>query len=148
MGKCEISESPNVLVCKGIGSCVALCIYDSYNKLGVLAHILLPEGDDITRPFFYVNLAIPEILRELKKRGVNKNLIWAKVVGGANIFINRENKLNIGTRNVNAILEYLGKYKIRIAGSDLGGRSGRNVFFNLKDGSVRIFTNEKGDYLI
>ncbi|MCX7991417.1 MAG: chemotaxis protein CheD [Proteobacteria bacterium] len=148
MGKCVISESPDVLICKGLGSCIALCLYDTYKKLGVLAHILLPEGQDHTKPFFYANLAVPEIICELKKRGSNKNILWAKIIGGANIFLNEENNLNIGTRNIQSIMEHLENYKIRVLSTDLGGNSGRNVFFDLKDGSVRIFTYEKGEYII
>lgn len=148
MGRCLISNSPNVLVSRGLGSCIALCIYDIYNKLGVLAHILLPEGNDNTKPFYYVNLAVPEIIKELKKRGSNKNLVWAKIIGGSNIFLNEENNLNIGTRNVNAVLKYLEKYNIRVVSTDLGGKCGRNVFFDLKDGSVKVFTYERGEYII
>lgn len=148
MGRCTISVSPDVLVCKGLGSCIALCLYDIYKKLGVLAHILLPEGRDKTKPFYYVNLAIPEILNELEKRGSKKKFLWAKVIGGANIFSNEENKLKIGTRNINAVLEHLEKYNIRIISTDLGGNYGRNLFFDLKDGSVKIFTYERGEYII
>lgn len=148
MGKCLFSNSPNVLVCKGLGSCIALCIYDRYNKLGVLAHILLSEGRDETRPFYYANLAVPEIINQLEKRGSKKNLVWAKVVGGSNIFSNEESKLRIGTRNAYAILKYLERYNIRVLSTDLGGNYGRNVFFDLIDGSVRVFTYVKGEYII
>lgn len=148
MGSCLVSESPNMLLCKGLGSCIALCVYDVSKRVGLLAHILLPKGDDVSKPFYFANLAVPAVLFELAKRGCNKNLIWAKIVGGANVFLKEENNLNIGTRNIDSIIEHLKKYKIKILNTDTGGNKGRNVYFDLRDGSVRVFTYEKGEYVI
>ncbi len=148
IGACSISQSPDILYCKGLGSCIALCIYSNIKRVGILAHILLPEGDDLSRPYFYANLAVKFMLEELNKRGISKTHIWAKIAGGANMFSNGESHINIGTRNSLAILNYLSVYNIKILNTDLGGRAGRNVEFDLRDGTVRIFTYEKGEYYI
>lgn len=148
IGGCVFSYSPTVLSCKGLGSCIALCVYNSMKKFGLLAHILLPEGDDRDRPFFFANLAVEAIINELKNRGISKDRVWAKLVGGANIFLSEEANLKIGTRNSEAIVTHLAKHGIRILNSDIGGRYGRNIEFNLEDGTIKVFTFERGEYLI
>ncbi len=64
------------------------------------------------------------------------------------MFSNEESSINIGMRNSQAVLNYLSMYNIKVLNADLGGRSGRNVEFDLRDGTIKIFTYEKGEYFI
>lgn len=44
MGRALITAAPNVMVCAGLGSCVALAFYERHKKIGGLAHIMLPDS--------------------------------------------------------------------------------------------------------
>jgi chemotaxis protein CheD len=60
----------------GLGSCVAIMLYDGSSRIGGLAHILLPsEGlslDSENRAKF-PSTAIPMLVEEMRKRGA-----WAR----------------------------------------------------------------------
>jgi len=43
MAEMKVGDRPVKLV-TNVGSCVAVCIYDSINKCGGLAHIMLPNS--------------------------------------------------------------------------------------------------------
>lgn len=148
IGKAIWSKSPEILYCKGLGSCVAICLYDEQIKKGCIVHILLPFGEDEKKCFFFANLAIPRAIEESVKRGMRRNRIWAKIIGGSCVFSEVDEKNSIGQRNVFEVKKWLKFYKIPIISEDVGGRCGRNLTFFLDDGRVEIFTLKKGVIII
>ena len=53
-------------------------------------------------------------------------------------FMDRDNQMQIGTRNVAAVKDELKKRKIRLVAGDTEGSYGRSVEFFLETGVVRI----------
>jgi len=50
MSQIEITSKPGtVLVAPSLGSCIGLAIYDPILKLGVMAHIVLPDSAKILK---------------------------------------------------------------------------------------------------
>ncbi len=97
MSEISVANSPEVLVCKGIGSCLAITMYDHTSRLGGMAHSMLSKkvplsNDD--KPGRYVDSAIAYLLNRLQKSGAKKEDIGVKLVGGADMFPN----LKIGFR--------------------------------------------------
>ncbi len=89
MGEIEVTESAHLLGAVGIGSCVAVALYDSYTRIGGLAHIVLPymeEAHDNSHPARFADVAIGMMIDEMKRRGARIQNIGAKIFGGANMF--------------------------------------------------------------
>ncbi|MBM3133397.1 MAG: chemotaxis protein CheD, partial [Chloroflexi bacterium] len=47
LGEIKISNDPEATIsCLGVGSCIALCMYDPQTGVGGMAHIVLPFSDN------------------------------------------------------------------------------------------------------
>jgi len=140
-----VAESPEILVCYGLGSCLGIAVYDRANRIGGLAHTLLPSqprDDTMRRPGRFVDSAIELIRNELIYRGSLPESLTAKIVGGANMFemFNHPVGTGVGTRNIDAARATLGKLGIPLIGEDIGANFGRSMEFDLATGEVRICT--------
>ncbi|HZE87146.1 MAG TPA: chemotaxis protein CheD [Methylomirabilota bacterium] len=136
-----IGIAPQVLVTQGIGSCVAICLYEKKQKIGALLHIMLPHAEsDKLNPLRFADTALSFIIIELEKKGVSKEGLSVKLVGGAHMFATFDSKSDIGTKNGLAIKKILADMRIIIESEDLGGAVGRSLEFDLLSGLVKIFT--------
>ncbi|MBN1195604.1 MAG: chemotaxis protein CheD [Methanomicrobiaceae archaeon] len=124
----------------GLGSCVAVMIFDKKRGIGTMAHVMLPDnGGKCDRPGKYANTAIPILITELIQAGCTKRSLEAKIAGGASMFKSFRGNLNIGDRNVEALKKILEKHSIPIVGEDVGGTSGRSVYyFPLEKGRASV----------
>ncbi len=119
----------------GLGSCVALILYDRKHGLGGLAHVMLPESNGRSeRPGKFADTAVPHLLQEMEKCGSSKRSLTASLVGGASMFAQFKGNLDIGKRNIEALKLHLDECHIYIGIEDTGGTSGRSVDFYPKDG--------------
>ena len=136
----KVSQSPDILRTI-LGSCVGICLYDRENKIGGLAHIMLPENNDkSTNPKKYADSAIALMIDELLKKGANSEHLVAKIAGGASMFKMPENSFigSIGINNVQKVREILNQYHISIVSEDVFGDYGRTVDFFLETGKLKI----------
>jgi chemotaxis protein CheD len=146
MGEIKVTESPHLLKAIGIGSCVAVALYDRENRIGGLAHVMLPcfgEARDKSNPTKFTDIAIAMMIDEMKRRGAKPHNMIAKIFGGANMFpeiISSDSAMDIGKRNVLAVREQLEGYNIHIIASEVGGHIGRTVIFDTGDNSVTVKT--------
>jgi len=151
MGEIEVAESPHLLKAVGIGSCVAVTLYDERNGLGGLAHVMLPcfeEAHDKTNPTKFTDIAIAMMIDEMKSQGALIQSMIAKIFGGANMFpeiISSDSTMDIGKRNVAAVGKELERHNIRIVASEVGDHVGRTVVFYPEDGSVVVKTAHSGE---
>lgn len=146
----KISEAPNILVTRGLGSCVGIVLYDSFKKIGALAHPMLPSIKNArfkSNPFKFVDSSVSLMLEEFKKRGSLIKNLTAKIFGGAHMFasIPPESPLNIGARNISMTREVLNSFGIKIIAEDVGGNFGRTIFFDLDSGKVKVRTIFQGE---
>jgi chemotaxis protein CheD len=146
LGEIIISNNPNdILACYGLGSCIGVSIFDPIGRICALAHIVLPHSNNgITElsPAKYANTAIPYMLDQLVKRGTLKDRLIIKIAGGAKILncIPTGSMLDIGEKNVVAVLEAFSQQKLRITKQDVRGNIGRTLFLHVKDGKTVIKT--------
>lgn len=143
MGELVVSNQPStVLTCLGIGSCVAVCAFDPTSKVGGMAHVVLPHGENAsaTTPSKYANIAIPTLLGEITKLGGDKSRLVIKVVGGARISTapGFDGTFKIGDKNVEGVLAALGREKLAPSVMDVGGEKGRTVRMYLDTGKVMV----------
>ena len=150
----KVAREPMRMITLGLGSCVGIALWDPYEKIGGLAHIMLPDSrqfSDKSKPAKYADLAIPDMLAEMLRRGARRNAITAKIAGGAQMFSFPNGTLNtmkIGERNTEAVKRILGELKIRIVAEDTGGSFGRTIYFSTVDGQLLIKTINKGERII
>jgi chemotaxis protein CheD len=140
----------DVLVAYGVGSCVAICLYDSAARVGGMLHALLPTAPDGTKTptsSKFVDQGVPLLIDALVKLGARRYRLAAQLCGGAQVLSapGFENSLNIGERNVEAAKTALHKAGIRIHGQAIGGDVGRTVKFYIADGRATLRSLRHGD---
>ena len=145
--------SEGVIATIGLGSCVAIVLYDPVAHIGGLAHILLPDvsmSRDRSNPAKFPSTIVPILLEEMRRLGASKKRIRAKIVGGASMFSNLipNGAMNIGERNVLAVRGVLGSAKIPIVAADTGSDHGRSVYLSIDDGRVEVRSLRKGTNVI
>lgn len=142
-----VSRANDVLATIGLGSCVAIMLYDPSTKVGGLAHILLPsEGlsRDRSNAAKFPGTAVPVLLEQMKALGA-RGAISAKIVGGASMFAALlPGGINMGERNLEATRAVLERHRLPVIADDTGGDYGRSVFFNLATGKVAVRSLKRG----
>jgi chemotaxis protein CheD len=137
----------------GLGSCVAIVLYDSVARVGGLAHVLLPDqamSRDRTNPAKFPATAVPLLLEHMQKLGAIPGRVRAKIAGGASMFANFSSAsgTNIGERNIAAVRAALASRRIEIVGEDTGSDHGRSVYFYVADGRVEVRSVRKGSRVL
>ena len=138
----RVDEAPLGLTIRGLGSCVAVFLYEEGRRLGGLAHILLPEpldGSPLTRPGRFAATAVAGMLDEILQRGGRRDRISAKLAGGSRMFSNGQpDRETVGERNIKAALQALDRESIPVAAMDVGGTCGRTLLADIAAGTMRI----------
>jgi chemotaxis protein CheD len=139
MAEMKVESKPIELV-TNVGSCIAICMYDSMNMCGGMAHIMLPKSAMAPQeplPGKFADTAVPALttgIRRLSRRDVR---LTAKIAGGANMFPNM-NALNIGEKNIQAVKAALAEHRIKLLAEDVGGSHGRRITFNITTGTATV----------
>lgn len=146
----KVCKSPDVLVTYALGSCVGTCLYDKTTGIAGLSHIMLPDSTAIAADHGGVNrmkfadTAIDDMLKKMVAMGASRSAITAKIAGGAVMFATKNDKFNIGERNIAAVKAALARLRIPIIASDTGLNYGRTVFFFSYTGRVDIKSTVHG----
>jgi chemotaxis protein CheD len=149
-----VRRGPHVLATIGLGSCVAIALYEHASQVGALAHILLPSpamSRETENPAKFPETIVPVMLEEMRALGTAATaLISAKIVGGASMFGQLANGsgINVGERNLSATRDVLASLGIPIVAEDTGLDYGRSVYFHLADGRLEVRSLKKGDRVI
>ena len=121
-----------------LGSCVGLALYDRRQRIGGLAHIVLPEARGKSqRPGKYVDTAIPLLVSQMRDVAESDLRLSAKIAGGASMFATSEAG-NIGQQNVAACEDALKALRIPIVARHCGGEQGRRMTLEIANGNVVI----------
>jgi chemotaxis protein CheD len=148
-----VRQGAHVITTIGLGSCVAIALYDRDTQIGALAHILLPSqtmSRETTNPAKFPETIVPLMLKEMHALGTRNARVSAKIVGGASMFGQLVNNtgINVGERNVIATREALAAAGVPIIAEDTGLDYGRSVYFHLADGRLEVRSLKKGDRVI
>ncbi len=138
----QICHAPEQLVCLGLGSCVAVILYDPIVRTGGIVHVLLPHAPAICdREEKYADTGTRKLVREMNGHGAFRERMVAKLIGGAQMFPALNLAIaNIGRENSMAVRNTLREYRIRIVAEDLEGNRGRSAYFDSATGQVTIKT--------
>ncbi len=147
IGEGAVAKAPGIIIAEGLGSCVALVLYDIKQGVGGMAHILLPTSSEyksrksgVFSPYLYADTAIDALLKELRcQNGTLLPNVVAKIVGGARMFpVYNGIGTGIGEQNVTHIRHYLKKNLVPLASEDVGGNHGRSVEFHVHSGKIIV----------
>lgn len=141
-GELYIADRPSIISTL-LGSCVSICLYTEFFKVGAMCHCLLPHSfvspKSMDQPFSYVDLAVKYMLLEMDKINIPKEKIVSKIFGGANMFKDvYSSKPTIGEQNIEAAGNILRSYQIPIEKESIGGYGGRKFFFHTGTGEVLL----------
>lgn len=122
-----------------LGSCVAVCLWDSHLSVSGINHYMLPlwNGEGLATPK-YGNIAIEKLLERMILMGCKREHLVAKVFGGANVTGSGNQAFLIGDRNITVANNFLADYGIPIVAWDVGGRAGRKIILNTQTGVVLV----------
>lgn len=144
MGEIFASDDPVIMETHGVGSCVVIVLCDEQAGVGGMAHAMLSAANAsktqiFSHPLRYVEEAAERLLNECVKLGAKKEHIKAKLIGGAQMFSQYAGRTNaIGPTNVQAAKNVLKMLGIKIEDEDTGGKTGRNVRFDMSKGMCDV----------
>ncbi|MCI0803451.1 MAG: chemotaxis protein CheD [Chloroflexi bacterium] len=143
LGELKYADQPGEeLTCLGLGSCVAISAWDRINKQGAMAHVVLPECNPGREPSpKFADIAVPELIENLKKMGAVPSRLEIKLVGGAHMTPASAPgipAMRIGDRNIEAVKAQLKKLGLRAKAENLGGNNGRTVRLDVESGRVTV----------
>jgi chemotaxis protein CheD len=128
IGEMVVTRDPStLLVAYGLGSCVALALWDPRTRLAGLAHFMLPSGPLSSPPVKFVDSGLPKFLAEFQRAGGMPRRAHLKAVGGAAMLAIVATTMEIGKRNAEALETALGAHGLHLNARDLGGKAGRTV---------------------
>ena len=152
MADLRVAKNPDILTTLGLGSCVGITLFDKINKIGGLAHVMLPtykgfEGQNIAK---FADSAIIELINQITRIGASRGSLVAKLAGGAHMFGKSQNSdiMKIGERNAKASLAILAQLRIPIQANDTGGSHGRTIELYTDTGALKIKTVGLGEKFI
>lgn len=144
MADLKICKAPDCLTTLGLGSCVGVALYDYNTKITGLAHIMLPNSQEIknnSNIAKFADTGIVELVRQMEEAGAKRSKITAKIAGGACMFafaMKQNDSLNVGAKNISAVKMILSELNIPILAEDVGLNYGRTVIIDSNTGIYTI----------
>jgi chemotaxis protein CheD len=142
-GEAKYTRSP-LIISTLLGSCVAVCLYDTRNQWGGLNHYMLPyQENGRLSPGKYGDFAISSLLEVAQRAGSRKGDLVASVYGGGRVtgHLGATEIVqggNVGDRNIEAARELLRFHEIRVIKEDVGGVNGRKIHMNTETGHIEM----------
>lgn len=150
IGDLKVACGSSLLFTVGLGSCVAIALYDADARIGGLAHAMLPDpesGRKDAPPGRFASSAVTELIRVMEEHGASRGRLRARLAGGASMFRDVLDRagLRLGRRNVEAARTALAAAGIPVDGEEVMGTYGRSVFLRISDGRILVTTVNHGD---
>ncbi len=133
------ASSQDIVIHTVLGSCVAVCLHDTQNRIGGMNHILMPTNPDIKKydaSARYGIHAMELLINAIMRLGGNRKKLIAKTFGGANMLRSLPEEKAVGKRNIEFVVDFLRAERIKILGRDFGGYESRKIFFHIATGEV------------
>jgi chemotaxis protein CheD len=144
IGELAVSQNhEDVLVAYGLGSCVAVCLYDPVRRAGGMLHALLPtapQGHPQNSLPKFVDRGVVLLIDALTQLGAKPNHLVAQLCGGAQMLSTPglSDSLKIGERNLQAANAALRVAGVPIRARAVGGSTGRTAKLYVADGQVTV----------
>lgn len=140
----SVHKSSEVLVAFGLGSCVAICLWEPVIELALMAHVVLPAsgGRNDVNPGKFADLALPRMVDQVRSLGGRSERLVVRIAGGASVLAmpGAPPLLQVGDRNVEAVLAVAERLRLHVSARDVGGVRGRTVRLAGASGDVYVRT--------
>lgn len=125
-----------------LGSCVSTCLWDPVSRIGGMNHFMLPgdataSGAPWEASARFGVYAMEVLINQMIRLGADRRRFVAKVFGGARVLAGFD-RLDVGAKNVEFVLDFLKEEEITIAGRDLLDVYPRKVHFFPDTGKVQL----------
>lgn len=132
VGELRVGHANDVIVTYGLGSGVALVLYDPALHLGGVLHAMLsgPAANASDNPAKFVDAGADALLKEFYSAGTARSRLLAVVAGGAT----PGGFLQTGSRNLAVLKKVLWKHGIASRAMDVGGKVVRAVTLDCATG--------------
>lgn len=142
-GEVRVSGENAVIVSRAIGSCVAVAAYDRVNRIGGIAHIMLPKfpGRENIHDNKYAGCAIETLLSRMKRLGADIRRTEIYLAGGANVLKKKSDV--IWRENSDSVINILKKRNLKIKAKSIGGTERRSLYLHTKKGVVYCSIGDK-----
>ena len=139
IGEMIVSSSPDAhLVAYGLGSCIALAVWDPRVKVAGLAHFMLPNGPaNNASPVKFIDTGLDTFFKALEAKGAVMSRSTLKAAGAA-AMLTVGGGLAIGKRNAEMMQTALIQRGLLLTATALGGNAGRTVQLEVSDGRFLI----------
>jgi chemotaxis protein CheD len=138
IGGVEVSDE-GAIIRTILGSCISVCLRDPRMGVGGMNHFMLPEGESSSfNPASYGVHAMELLINQCMRLGADRRHFEAKVFGGGKMFSTETGATRVAERNIDFALGFLKDERIPIVSQDLGGTTGREVFFYTATGRMRL----------
>jgi chemotaxis protein CheD len=137
------NNNPNdTLIVYGIGSTLAVILYDERAKTGGIVHFMLPNsatGSPKTKdyPAMYADSGIPQLVKSCVELGACKDTLSARLAGGA-LMLGKGISQSISDGNLSAARSILSKMGIKVATENTGDNHMRSVRLDIATGKVYL----------
>ena len=127
----------------GLGSCVAVIVYDWRRQMGGLLHVAYPESSvnperAKKQPGYLADTGVELLMKEFTRHhSPARRDIILRLAGGANV-MDEAAHFNIGKRNALAVKRELWRLGYGVKNEDLGGSLGRTVSLSVDSGTVIV----------
>ena len=148
-GEIKASKKDTILKSSAIGSCVVIAAYDAANKVGALAHVMVPGTSPKARTSQktrYAADAIEEMISKMLSLGVKKDDIQVCLVGAGNV-LQREDD-TICQEIIDSVIELLNKQNIEIKARAIGGTERKSVSLDVEKGTVYYTEGDRAEKLL
>ncbi|MBE7368796.1 chemoreceptor glutamine deamidase CheD [Ramlibacter pallidus] len=125
-----------------LGSCVSTCLWDPLERIGGMNHFMLPgdtasPGSPWAESARFGVYAMEVLINDMLRMGADRRRMVAKVFGGAQLLAGFD-RLDVGAKNSEFVLEFLRVEGIRVVAKDLMDVCPRKVHFFVDSGKVQV----------
>ena len=142
-GQVKAAVEKGILRSTAIGSCIVVTAYNFKNKIGAMAHIMLPGSapEDTAEKTKYAADAIDELINIMPEAGLEKGDTQVCLVGAANV-LEREDD-TICNANIEFVTDILKEKNIPVRASAIGGTERKSVFMDIEKGCISYTEGDK-----
>lgn len=135
-GQINLGRGKTTLRSLAIGSCVAVAAYDPSNRIGAIAHIMLPgkAPEKTLEKTKYAADAIEEMIDMMVQAGTQESDMEVCLVGAGNVLQKKND--TICAANIESTTQLLNNKNIPIRATALGGTKRKSMSLDLESGVV------------
>lgn len=140
-----VSDKDAKITTFGVGTCLAVVIYDPSIPIGGMMHIILPDSSlnpqkALKKPAIFADTAVPKVISEIRNLGGDIDKSHVLLTGGAQMMTDAH-AFKISEQTIAITKKLLEASGIKHFTEDLGGKENRTLHFEIATGEVEIKTS-------